>query len=146
MENIENDVKEGHKCLVIFSIQKNAENFKDFLEYHSKIIRPICLVSLKKVATLEELKSQVKDNIINVIVAVKMFDEGVDIPELSSIHLCGHINNFERLRQLVGRIRRVTTAPKLEPRVRDYFDDVLCYKKAQKDRIKWYQLLDIERE
>lgn len=54
----------------------------------------------------QDLIARAVSGLVDVIIATKVADEGLDIPNLSSIHLVTPTSNAEKIKQRVGRIRR----------------------------------------
>ena len=78
-----------------------------------------------------------RSNQIDVIVATVVADEGLDIPNLSCIHLTVPTDNESRLQQRIGRIRRPKDMKSL---VIDYVDmKVYGFAKKAIKRQKYYQ-------
>jgi len=54
----------------------------------------------------EQIITSAKNNLIDAIVATKVADEGLDIPQLSCVHLITPTSNEAKTQQRIGRIRR----------------------------------------
>lgn len=136
---IKNEIHEhvvlGHKVLALWSRNDAALQMHNLLLEEG--IRSRCLISGSKF-DLKQIKKEVKSGKIQVIVGCKMFDEGIDVPALSSIHLCSPSSNEEGIRQRTGRITR-PCEDKLPPIITDYRDDVTPCKTSSNKRLEWYR-------
>jgi superfamily II DNA or RNA helicase len=75
---------------------------------------------------------------IDAIIATKVADEGLDIPNLSSIHMVSPTSNEARVQQRIGRIRRPVEGK--VSRVYDYVDSrVSCCSRMAQDRRRLYK-------
>lgn len=70
--------------------------------------------------TREQIVERSKSGLVDAIVATKVADEGLDIPNLSSVHLTTPTANESKLQQQTGRIRRPVEGK--VSRVYDYVD------------------------
>jgi len=68
----------------------------------------------------ESIVNHAKDGLVDAIIATKVADEGLDIPNLSSIHLVSPTANKAKTQQRIGRIRR--PMPNKRSIVFDYID------------------------
>lgn len=85
---------------------------------------------------------QVNAGLLDVLLCSKqIFEEGVDIKRLDTIHLVAPSNNIEKLEQAIGRVERVY-ADKQPPRVYDYWFIATTpnsYWNQQKIRLEFYK-------
>lgn len=136
---IKNEIHEhvviGHKVLSLWARNDSAKHMNQLLLNEG--IRSRCLISGEKF-NLNQIKNEIASGKIQVIVGCKMFDEGIDIPALSSIHLCSPSSNEESVRQRTGRITRNFNG-KLQPIITDYKDDVTPCKTSANKRLEWYR-------
>lgn len=132
---IHEDIIMGHKVLALWAQNDAARNMHRMLMDEG--IRSRCLISGEKF-DLKVIKQEVKSGKIQAIVGCKMFDEGIDVPALSSLHLCSPSANEEGVRQRSGRITRICEG-KLPPKLSDYRDDVTPCKTSSDKRLQWYR-------
>lgn len=135
VSNIIEDVRAGHKVLTLFTRKTHARKITRILQDNN--IRAICLVHGVEF-DVDVLAQKMEAGEIQVIVGCKIFDEGIDIPVLSSAHLCSPSSNYENLRQRTGRVNRPHKS-KLPPVIRDYKDELIPCKVSAKKRLEWYR-------
>jgi superfamily II DNA or RNA helicase len=92
----------------------------------------------------EEALQRVRDGEVQVLVATQLADEGLDLPELSAVHLALPSRAAGRTEQRVGRIMRPAPG-KPEPVVYDYVDDDSLCVSQWRSRRKVYQQLGVTR-
>jgi superfamily II DNA or RNA helicase len=132
---IQEDLLFGHRVLCLFSRNDAAKNMHRLLQEEG--VKSICLVSGDDI-NLKKLKKDVETREVEVIVGCRIFDEGIDIPSLSSIHLCSPSNNKEGIRQRTGRVNRIWGG-KIDPKVVDYVDNIQPCKASALKRMQWYK-------
>jgi superfamily II DNA or RNA helicase len=118
------DIQEGYKPLILTSRIAHAEHLYEEL---SKLFKGYLVIY--KTNNSVDLKVVAEDLDLNFVVANdKIASEGLDIPQLSALHTTLPTTNMEKLKQQLGRIRRVdTVTAKPLPKYTDYVDrNVLC--------------------
>jgi len=129
------DVQAGHKVLSISNMTHSAKEIHKMLL--DKGIKSKLLLGTTDF-DLERIDKEVSSGEIEVICSCRLFDEGIDIPALSSVHLSSPSSNIENLRQRTGRVTRVFPG-KPQPIIKDYKDNVIpCFHSAKK-RLEWYK-------
>lgn len=78
-----------------------------------------------------------KDPSVQVVVGTTVADEGLDMPRLDTVHFTCPSNNFGRIKQRAGRIRRVLHGKK-DPLVYDYVDTGPIMQAVANKRYRWY--------
>jgi superfamily II DNA or RNA helicase len=86
---------------------------------------------------LETIKDM-KDGKIDVLVASKIFDQGVDIPELDALILAGSGKSSGRALQRIGRVIRLAEG-KDKAIIVDFYDNCKYLKDHSESRIKIYE-------
>ena len=79
-----------------------------------------------------------KDGKIEVLVASKIFDQGVDIPELDALVLAGSGKSSGRALQRIGRVIRLAKG-KTKAIIVDFYDNCKYLKDHSESRIKIYE-------
>ena len=106
--------------LVLSSRIQHLETLASLYALHSSDYKVITgKVSNKK---REEIVSDMKDGRLHVIFATQLADEGLDIPNLDTLHLVHPTKSQGRIEQRIGRTQRVEEG-KNKPIVYDYFDN-----------------------
>ena len=90
----------------------------------------------------EDVLQRVRDGEVQVLIATQLADEGLDLPELSAVHLALPSRAAGRTEQRVGRIMR-PAAGKADPVVYDYVDDDSLCISQWRSRRKVYQALGV---
>lgn len=88
-------------------------------------------------ARREEIKEQLKNKELNVVLASTIFDQGVDAPSLSALVLAGSGKSLVRSIQRIGRILRKYEGKK-NVAVIDFYDQERYLKQHSKRRYEIY--------
>lgn len=145
---IENDVRNN---LILNGVKKlTSLGYKVLVLYdkinHGKILykligqeMPCALLSGKDSNDDRNyVKNKIKSGELNCVIASKIFDIGVDIPELSGLVLCSGGKSSVRALQRIGRVIRGFSGKKYAA-VIDFFDDIKYLKDHSKIRRRIYQ-------
>ena len=81
---------------------------------------------------------EMKDGKLEVLVASKIFDQGVDIPELDALVLAGSGKSSGRALQRIGRVIRLAKG-KTKAIIVDFYDNCKYLKDHSESRIKIYE-------
>lgn len=153
LEKIVESIKEGHKPLILSDRVEHCKYFYKYLQdlgYNTTLL----IGATRKQTNWEDVR---KDDSIQAIVAQRSIaEEGLDYPSLSAIHLTCPSTNLPKLKQRIGRIRRVV-ANKQVPKVYDYCDNLIQMKdqsgkllfplkRSAKSRESFYKRLQQEYE
>lgn len=117
VEKVCSDIQLGHKVLVLSDRQEHIELLCELINasgYKAAYIHA-------GVWNRDDIKKSMMDNELDVIVAGKVFNEGENVPVLSSLHMVTPNSNEPLTEQRIGRIRRPHPG-KLRPIIRDYID------------------------
>ena len=119
LERVVQDIKEGHVPLILSD--RVAHNTYLHAELNKMGYNTILLTgATRKKVNWGEVR---KDETVQAVVATSSIaSERLDFPRLSSLHITTPTSNLPKLKQKVGRIRRVVEG-KLMPVVRDYVDN-----------------------
>lgn len=104
VDNVVQTWNQGHFSLVISDRVSHCFELDAMLK--SKGMNSQLLVGAVDKKKRDWVVEQSKKNLVDVIVATKVADEGLDIPSLSCIHLTTPTGNDQKIQQRVGRIRR----------------------------------------
>lgn len=121
VKNVMDDVHDGHRVLLLVNRNVAALALSDMLNDNG--VPTIPFLGVKKDLCFNELKTKTMSGEIKCIVSCKVFDEGLDIPILSSLHMGSYQAAEEPFRQRLGRIRRPCEG-KLHPKVTYYVDNI----------------------
>jgi len=133
---IESDIKLGYFPLVITQFVDHAKTINERLRSRGLESRLLVGEVMKKERL--EIIELARKNQIHAVIATKVADEGLDIPQLDCIHLLIPHSNDTKLQQQIGRIRRSCDG-KLDPVVRDYVDGGPYFFKSWARRLKLYR-------
>lgn len=104
LDEIQRTYLEGHFCLVLSDRVGHCKLLCDVLR--SRGMNAHILVGEVQKGIRSTLIEHAKAGLIDVIVATKVADEGLDIPNLSCVHLVTPTANESKTQQRIGRIRR----------------------------------------
>jgi len=125
LEKIIESIKEGYKPLIL---SDRVDHCKYLYQYLLDLGYNVVLLigATRKQSNWEEIR---QDNSIQAIVAQRSIaEEGLDYPSLSALHLTCPSTNLPKLKQRIGRIRRVAEDKILLPKVYDYADNAVQLK------------------
>lgn len=134
VNNVSELVKTGRKQLILCARVEQCKLLNDMLI--EKGIKSVLLVG--KVSGKKRTEILTNPNGWDVIVATtSLAKEGLDVPELDTLHLVSCIANKTDTVQSVGRIERICEGKK-EPIVYDYVDNEIPYLVSRyKKRVGW---------
>jgi len=154
VEKIVESIKEGYKPLILSDRVEHCKFLHRYLMdlgYKAELL----IGATRKQSNWEEIR---KDDSIQAIVAQRSIaEEGLDYPSLSALHLTCPSTNLPKLKQRIGRIRRVAEGKNLLPKVYDYCDNLAQFKdqygklqfplkRSSKSRESFYKKLKAEYE
>jgi superfamily II DNA or RNA helicase len=125
----------GKKLLVLVVRVGHGKKILDML---SKEFRAKFLDGGKSTKNRLETIKDMKEGKLDVLVASKIFDQGVDIPELDALILAGSGKSSGRALQRIGRVIRLSKG-KEKAVVVDFFDNCKYLKDHSESRIKIYE-------
>jgi len=133
-DSAENLVKKGYKTLVLYNSLKHGK----ILEKQISQRIPCKLLSGKDPTSVREYaREDLLNNKINCIIASRIFDLGVDIPELSGLIVAGSGKSSVRALQRIGRVIRSNPGKKVAA-VIDFVDDAKYLKDHAQSRKRIY--------
>lgn len=104
VDQIHEDWLAGHTILALSERVPHCREIAGMLERKGMSVGILVGETPKNIR--EQIVERTKQGLIDVIVATKVADEGLDIPNLSCLHLMTPSSNQAKLQQRVGRIRR----------------------------------------
>jgi superfamily II DNA or RNA helicase len=115
-------VKRGRKVLILVTKIAHGKHLKSLLE---KELRVSSLDGSNKTADRLGTIEDMKDGKLDVLIASKIFDQGIDIPELDALILAGSGKSSARALQRIGRVIRQGKkgSKKRDAIVVDFFDN-----------------------
>lgn len=127
------NVKEGRHVLVL----------SDRVEHCKMLVEVLKAGGLNSRLLLGETPADEReatrlDKKVQVIVGTTVADEGLDCPWLDTVHLTCPSNNKARVKQRIGRIRRICEG-KNHPVVYDYQDQGCIFPVLSRNRERWYE-------
>jgi superfamily II DNA or RNA helicase len=137
-------IEDSKKYNVLVFVDRK-EHCRELYEKINNLV-PCCMLTSKISNKKRDkiVKDIVEDKIKILIATSSLIGEGADIPILNCLHLIMPSNNYELLRQRVGRIRRVYEGKK-EAILRDYIDDDCTYlSNIGKKRLGYYKKMGLE--
>lgn len=133
---ISRSFQEGHFPLVLSDRVEHCRLLNDNLRQMG--MNSHLLIGEVSKSARENIINSARNNQIDCIVATKIADEGLDIPQLSCIHLTTPTANEAKLKQRIGRIRRPIEGKTSV--IYDYIDSRIsaCARMAR-DRRRYYK-------
>lgn len=130
-----NLVKSGKRVLILVVRVPHGKAIMDALgdDYTVKF-----LDGAKSTKARMDTIKEMKDGKIDILIASKIFDQGVDIPELDALILAGSGKSSGRALQRIGRVIRLYKGKK-KAIVVDFFDNCKYLRDHSEARIKIYQ-------
>lgn len=125
-------VKKGYKVLVLFNKIKHGEILFDML---SKELSCALLSGKDSLETRDNVKKEFVNGNIQVILASKIFDIGVDIPEISGLIIASGGKSSVSCLQRIGRAIRKSPGKK-QAAIIDFFDQAHYVSDHSKARYK----------
>lgn len=136
INNVVESWKEGHFPLILSDRVGHCRHLCRELQKHGMNAR--LLVGEVPKEQRNQIVDEARNNLVDAIVATKVADEGLDIPQLSCIHLTTPTANEGKLKQRIGRIRRPVEGK--ESVVYDYLDSrVSACQRMGRDRRRFYR-------
>ena len=128
-------VKEGKKVLILVVRVGHGNILMDKL---SDEFRVKFLDGAKSTKNRMDSIQEMKDGKLDILIASKIFDQGVDIPELDALILAGSGKSSGRALQRIGRVIRRSKGKK-EAIVVEFFDNCKYLRDHSEARIKVYK-------
>lgn len=126
----------GKKILILVVRVNHGKKIMDLLSEDG--INAKFLDGAKSTKNRLETIQDMKDGKIEVLVASKIFDQGVDIPELDALVLAGSGKSSGRALQRIGRVIRLAKG-KEKAIIVDFYDNCKYLKDHSESRIKIYE-------
>ena len=104
VDRVVEDWRDGQFPLVLSDRVGHCRQLQQMLRQHG--MNAQLLVGEVNRKQRESIVNHSKDGLVDAIIATKVADEGLDIPNLSSIHLVSPTANKAKTQQRIGRIRR----------------------------------------
>ena len=104
VDRVVEDWRDGQFPLVLSDRVGHCRQLQQMLRQHG--MNAQLLVGEVNRKQRESIVNYSKDGLVDAIIATKVADEGLDIPNLSSIHLVSPTANKAKTQQRIGRIRR----------------------------------------
>ena len=133
---IRSEVKQGRKVLFVGS---RIESLK-YLHSQLDGCKSVCYIGSTTLAQDKALKTGLEDGSINVILADKKVEKGVDLPDLDVVIIARPMNNQATVTQIVGRVLRPVEG-KPQPIVYDLVDHGSLAWTFARNRFWWYKRL-----
>jgi superfamily II DNA or RNA helicase len=128
-------VAAGKKVLILVVRVQHGKLLKEMMEQELSVKFLDGAKSVKdRLSTIQEIK----DGDIQVLIASKIFDQGIDIPELDALVLAGSGKSSGRALQRIGRVIRKFPG-KTKAIVVEFFDNCKYLRDHSEARIKVYQ-------
>jgi superfamily II DNA or RNA helicase len=122
IDEISKDIDSGHFTLILSDrVKHNKFLYENLKRKGFNVI--LIIGENRKENNWEDIQSD--ETLQGIIATSSIASEGLNIPRLSSLHLPCPSSNLPRLKQKIGRIRRVYPGKKF-PVVRDYVDNLGC--------------------
>jgi superfamily II DNA or RNA helicase len=128
-------VASGKKCLILVTKLSHGKKLLGMLEQDLRVAS--LDGSNKTVDRLAAIKSM-QDGDLDVLVASKIFDQGIDIPQLDALILAGSGKSSARALQRIGRVIR-NYPGKEKAIVVDFYDNCKFLREHSKARLKVYK-------
>jgi len=135
LKETQNLISKGYQVLVLFKQIRHGKLLHKLFKDNG--IHCDILHGAHKLEHREEIKQQLADGKLNVIVASTVFDIGVDIPTLSGLVLAGSGKSSVKALQRIGRVIR-GSAGKTFSAIVDFVDNVRFLKNHSQARYKIY--------
>lgn len=129
-------ISAGKKLLILVVRVNHGKKIMDLLEEAG--INAKFLDGAKSTKSRLETIKDMKDGKLEVLVASKIFDQGVDIPELDALILAGSGKSSGRALQRIGRVIRLAKG-KEKAVIVDFYDNCKYLKDHSESRIKIYE-------
>jgi len=129
-------VSSGKKLLILVVRVNHGKKIMSLLEESG--LNAKFLDGAKSTKNRLETIQDMKDGKIEVLVASKIFDQGVDIPELDALILAGSGKSSGRALQRIGRVIRLAK-DKEKAIIVDFYDNCKYLKDHSESRIKIYE-------
>ena len=129
-------VSSGKKLLILVVRVNHGKKIMELLEESG--LNAKFLDGAKSTKNRLETIQEMKDGKLEVLVASKIFDQGVDIPELDALILAGSGKSSGRALQRIGRVIRLAKN-KTKAIIVDFYDNCKYLKDHSESRIKIYE-------
>ena len=137
---IHRSVEQGRTVLVLSDRVSHCEWIQEALQKEGTNAR--LMIGRVSADEREEIR---QDREVQVIVGTTVADEGLDMPHLDTLILTSPSNNQGRIKQRVGRIRRIFKG-KRDPIVYDLVDSGQMLAMVGSKRAGWYEDMDFKVE
>lgn len=139
VNNVAKLQQEGRKQIILCSRVEHAETLVEML--NAKSVKAVLLVGEVSEKKREKILSGETEWDV-IVGTISLAKEGLDVPQLDTLHLVSIINNKSDTVQCVGRIERVCEGKK-DPIVFDYVDKNIPYTISRyKNRAGWLKKRD----
>jgi len=129
-------VASGKKLLILVVRVGHGKKIMELLDQSG--LNAKFLDGAKSTKNRLETIQEMKDGKLEVLVASKIFDQGVDIPELDALILAGSGKSSGRALQRIGRVIRLAKG-KNKAIIVDFYDNCKYLKDHSESRIKIYE-------
>lgn len=128
--------KDGRKILILVSKVDHGKALQKMLEDE---LRVFSLDGRNKTEQRLEAIRAMKNGEIDILIASKIFDQGIDIPELDALILAGSGKSSSRALQRIGRVIRKGGPNKKDAVIVDFWDNCKFLKDHSSARKKIYE-------
>jgi superfamily II DNA or RNA helicase len=128
-------VEEGRKVLILVT---RVEHGKKLLKMLDSDLRAASLDGKNKTEVRMDAIRAMKEGELDVLVASRIFDQGIDIQELDALILAGSGKSTARALQRIGRVIRIGPENKKNAIVVDFIDNCKYLRKHSQARMKIY--------
>jgi superfamily II DNA or RNA helicase len=130
-------VAAGRKVLILITKREHGKKLLSMLEDN---LRVASLDGKNKTEDRLSAIKAMKEGRLDVLVASKIFDQGVDIPELDALILAGSGKSSSRALQRIGRVIRTGPPNKKDAIVVDFLDNCKYLRDHSQIRFKVYSM------
>jgi len=124
----------GRKVLILVTKVDHGKVIQDFLDPNLKVNS---LNGMNSTADRMKAIRQMRDGDLDVMIASRIFDQGIDIPELDALILAGSGKSTARALQRIGRVIRRNEG-KINAAVVDFYDNCKYLREHSQARYRIY--------
>jgi superfamily II DNA or RNA helicase len=128
-------VQAGRRVLILIVRKNHGKILQEMLETDLTVAS---LDGSNKTEDRLEAIRAMRAGEVNVLIASKIFDQGVDIPELDALILAGSGKSTGRALQRIGRVIRTGPKSKKDAVVVDFYDNCKYLRDHSRSRYKIY--------